>query len=250
MTADRITTAARRLESTGKLLVLTGAGVSRESGIPTFRGAEGLWRSRRAEEMATPEAFERDPGLVWEWYRWRQRLIRKTEPNPAHRALAQLENLLPDFLLVTQNVDTLHGQAGSRMLIELHGNIFRTRCSRCGKKSLKPVPEGLPRCTCGGLVRPDVVWFGEKPDREDLENAFAYAGNCEMCLVVGTSGMVQPAATIPFIAKEHGAYIVDINPAPTPISRISDIAIAEPGGVVLPRILSLLVSVRAGRSTV
>jgi NAD-dependent deacetylase len=229
---------ARRLKATKKLLVCTGAGVSKESGIPTFRGDDGLWRQYRAEELATPQAFARNPKLVWEWYRWRQDIIKKAKPNGAHHAIVQLEKLIPDFLLVTQNVDNLHFQAGSRKLIELHGNIFRAKCSRCDKKYSEPLAGELPECQCGDLIRPDVVWFGESLDVLDLDRAFGFAESCETVLVVGTSGIVQPAASIPYIAKENGAFVVEINPVATPITEIADLTIFEPSGEAMPVILA------------
>lgn len=240
--ATTIETVARKLATVLKLLVLTGAGVSKESGIPTFRGMEGLWRQYRPEDLATPQAFARDPKLVWEWYRWRQGFIKNAQPNQAHLAIAQLENHIQNFLLVTQNVDNLHFEAGSRKLVELHGNIFRAKCSRCDKKYLEPIPGALPGCECGGRLRPDVVWFGETLNEGDLDQAFGFAGECELVLVVGTSGVVQPAASIPYIAKQSGAFVVEINPAPTPVTQIADCVISKPSAEVLPDILSRLQS--------
>lgn len=209
-----------------RCVVLTGSGVSAESGIPTFRGEDGLWKQYRAEELATAGAFSRDPKLVWEWYNWRRGIISRAEPNSAHRIIAAMEVFFSDFMLATQNVDGLHQKAGSKHVLELHGNIWRNKCSECGKKfgaieSAEPV-----RCECGGFIRPDVVWFGESLDKEILTAAFQKASGTDLCFVIGTSGVVQPAASIPFIAKENGAYIIEVNLERTAISAIADFFIA------------------------
>ena len=183
---------------------MTGAGVSAESGVPTFRGDGGLWRQCRAEDLATPQAFARNPRLVWEWYDWRRQKIAGCRPNPAHEALAQLEARCAEFLLVTQNIDDLHRRAGSRRLVELHGNIWRVRCAREATVSALPdVPlrEIPPRCACGALLRPDVVWFGEALPVEALERARVAAEACDLFLVVGTSALVQPAASLRHMAN-------------------------------------------------
>ena len=219
--------------------VLTGAGVSAESGVPTFRGERGLWRSFRPEQLATPEAFRRDPALVWEWYDWRRGLIGACAPNAAHETLAEMEALLPDFTLITQNVDGLHQTAGSRNVLELHGNIWRTRCTRCERTSEDhrvPLPEISPRCSqCGALLRPDVVWFGESLPSQVLEAAWTAAARCRLMLVVGTSALVQPAASLPLVALRHGARLVEINPAETPLSPRAHEILRGPAAEVLPR---------------
>ncbi len=220
------------------MVVLTGAGVSAESGIPTFRGPEGLWRSFRPTDLATPEAFRRDPALVWEWYDWRRQRIAACQPNPAHRVLAEMESVLPDFTLITQNVDGLHQAAGSRNVLELHGNIWRVRCTACGwsgEDRRVPLPEIPPHCRCGGLLRPAVVWFGESLPSHILEAAWEAASRCQMMLVVGTSAVVQPAASLPIIAKRNGAYLIEVNPAETPITPLADEVLRGPAGEVLPR---------------
>jgi len=223
-----------------RVAVLTGAGISAESGVPTFRGPGGLWRSYRPEELATPQAFHRDPKLVWEWYDWRRQLIARCEPNAAHRTLAELERVLRHFTLITQNVDGLHRRAGSRRVVELHGNIWRMRCLNEGsaiEDHTVPLPEIPPRCPqCGGLLRPDVVWFGESLPPDALEAAFTASRNCGLMLVIGTSAVVQPAASLPLIAKEHGAYLIEVNPQPTPLSPYADETIREPAAVALPRL--------------
>jgi NAD-dependent deacetylase len=223
-----------------RVVVLTGAGISAESGVPTFRGESGLWRQYRPEELATPGAFARDPKLVWEWYDWRRGLIGACQPNPAHQTLAQMEAKLPDFTLITQNVDGLHHLAGSQPVLELHGNIWRMRCIRERTKHVDrttPLPELPPRCAnCGALLRPDVVWFGEALPADVLEAAFAAAGACEIMLVIGTSAIVQPAATLPLIAKQNGAALVEINPQPTPLSDYVDLSLRQPAARALPQL--------------
>jgi NAD-dependent deacetylase len=219
--------------------VLTGAGVSEESGVPTFRGTGGLWRSYRAEHLATPQAFRRDPRLVWEWYDWRRGLIGACQPNAAHHTLVEMESQLDDFVLITQNVDGLHHLAGSQNVLELHGNIWRLRCTHNCQPPWEdrtfPLSEIPPRCpACGALARPDAVWFGEALPGETLDVAFAAARRCRVMLVVGTSGVVQPAATLPVLALQSGAYVVEINPQPTPLSSAVDRAIRGPAAVALP----------------
>jgi len=220
------------------VVALTGAGVSAESGVPTFRGPEGLWRTFRPAELATPEAFRRDPALVWEWYDWRRQRIARCRPNPAHRVLAEMETALPDFTLITQNVDGLHQAAGSRHVLELHGNIWRIRCTVCGRTMEDrrvPLPEVPPRCACGGLLRPDVVWFGEPLPPDTLEAALQAAGRCRVMLVIGTSALVQPAAYLPVLAKRNDAHLVEINLAETPLTSIADEVLRGPAGSLFPQ---------------
>jgi NAD-dependent deacetylase len=219
--------------------VLTGAGVSAESGVPTFRGERGLWRGFRPDQLATPEAFRRDPALVWAWYDWRRGLIAACAPNAAHETLAEMETALPDFTLITQNVDGLHQAAGSRNVLELHGNIWRVRCTACGaihEDRRVPLPEIPPRCpACEGLLRPDVVWFGESLPPGVLEAAWAAAARCRLMLVVGTSAVVQPAASLPLVALRNGAHLVEVNPAETPLSAHAHEVLRGPAAEVLPR---------------
>lgn len=223
--------------------VLTGAGISAESGVPTFRGEDGLWRTYRAEDLATPYAFSRDPQLVWEWYDWRRGLIARCRPNAAHHTLAEMERHLDDLTLITQNVDGLHQMAGSRNVVELHGNIWRMRCTQeCQTPwedrtvPLAIVGGALPRCPrCGSLARPDVVWFGESLPGEALTAALAAAQRCQLMLVVGASAVVQPAASFPRLALRRGAYLVEINPQPTPLSDAAHELIREPAASALPR---------------
>jgi len=220
------------------LTVLTGAGISAESGVPTFRGEAGLWRNFRPEQLATLAAFRRDPVLVWEWYEWRRGLIGNCQPNAAHGSLVEMEQAIPRFILITQNVDGLHRQAGSHRVVELHGNIWWARCVREGtivERRVHPLPEIPPRCECGALLRPDVVWFGESLPPEALQAAFEAARSCQVMLVIGTSGVVEPAASLPWIAKQSGAQVVEINVEVTPISRYADETILGPAAVELPR---------------
>jgi NAD-dependent deacetylase len=236
-----------RVQEARRVVVLTGAGVSAESGIPTFRGADGLWRRHRAEDLATPEAFGRDPRLVWEWYAWRRELIAARRPNAAHEAIAALETHVPEFLLVTQNVDGLHRRAGSRRIVELHGNLWRVRCVAEGAvtENLEvPLPSLPPRCACGALLRPDVVWFGEALPTDAIRQAYDAVESCEVMLVVGTSALVQPAASLPMIAKAHGAYTVEVNLEPTPVASYADESHHGKAGEVLPRSLGPLAQPR------
>ena len=227
-----------------RLSVLTGAGISAESGIPTFRGQDGLWKQFRAEELATPEAFRRDPRLVWEWYDWRRGIIATREPHAGHYVLSRWEEFFPDFVLVTQNVDGLHRKAGSKNILELHGNIWQVRCTREGtiKENFDtPLSEIPPRCpSCGALLRPNVVWFGETLPQETLQKALASSARSDLMFVIGTSAFVQPAASLPLAAAERGAKIVEINPNPTPLTHVADYSFEAKAGEILPVIDALL----------
>ncbi len=236
-----IAEAVQLLRGARAVAVLTGAGVSAESGVPTFRGEGGLWHQFRAEDLAPPQAFARDPRLVWEWYDWRRQKIAACRPNPAHHALAALESQAGEFLLITQNIDDLHRKAGSRRLVELHGNIWRVRCVAEGTVLEQPdVPLRTipPRCACGSLLRPDIVWFGEMLPAEALERAFRAAETCDVFLVVGTSALVQPAASLPMLARQHGAAVIEVNPEPTPISHLVDVSLQGKAGEILPALLA------------
>jgi NAD-dependent deacetylase len=230
----------RWLREEGSVVVLTGAGISAESGVPTFRGEGGLWRQFRAEDLATPEAFARDPQLVWEWYDWRRGIVAGTRPNPGHYALAKLERQLEGFSLITQNVDGLHDLAGTRHPLKLHGDIWEVRCTRCSFRGVNrdvPLPEIPPRCGCGALLRPDIVWFGEMLPAGVVEQAWTNSEQARLFLVVGTSALVQPAASLPLAAKQKGARLVEINPDRTPVSAEADICLTGPAGEILPRLL-------------
>jgi NAD-dependent deacetylase len=234
---------AQRIRSASKITVLTGAGVSAASGVPTFRGAEGLWKSYSPQELATPEAFERDPKLVWEWYDWRRGLISKCRPNPAHEILALWSRRYPEFTLITQNVDGLHEKAGTKNVIRFHGSIWEVLCWNSCKSSpprwiyeAVPVPKIPPPCPyCGGLIRPGVVWFGEGIDPEVIE-ASAAALDCDLFMTVGTSALVYPAAGLVSEAHRRGAFTVEINLELTPASDTVDLAVQGPAEVVLQQI--------------
>jgi len=245
--AGRVNISARLHDILAKaesICVMTGAGVSAESGVPTFRGNDGLWKKFRPEELASFDAFIRNPELVWEWYAYRRKLISEVRPNPGHRALAEMQDVIPDFTLVTQNVDNLHTRAGSRDVIELHGNIMRSYCLDCGLfagGSVQEIPSGIPSCEhCGGMLRPDVVWFGEILPQPAFQKAAEAAGRCDVFLSVGTSGIVYPAASIPRMAREAGAYVVEVNPDSTDLTPGISETLSGPSGVVLPDLLSIL----------
>ncbi len=227
-----------------RVVVLTGAGISAESGVPTFRGAGGLWRQHRPEDLATPEAFARGPRLVWEWYDWRRARVAKAEPNPGHLALVQLERRVPDFTLITQNVDGLHQRAGSRRVLKLHGDIWTLHCLGCGLEETNhdvPLREIPPRCSCGGLFRPGVVWFGEALPADILRHAMEAAAHAQVFLVVGTSAVVQPAASLPLLAQRNGAKLVEVNLEETPLSAQADASFWGKAGKLLPRLLEAAV---------
>ena len=226
-----------RISNASSIAVLTGAGISADSGVPTFRGEDGLWRNFRAEELATPEAFRRDPGLVWEWYNWRLEIIATKNPNAAHHALVKLERHTRSLTLITQNVDGLHAKAGSKNITEIHGNIWKTRCTVCGDVSHNPdVPIAiLPHCKkCNGLLRPHIVWFGESLDPADIKRSMDAMLTCEVLLVIGTSGIVQPAASFVSAAKGAEAYVVEINIEETPNSYLVDEVLAGRASDVVP----------------
>ena len=225
------------IKSARSVAALTGAGISAESGIPTFRGPGGLWRNYRPEHLATPEAFSRDPKLVWQWYDWRRGLIAKAEPNAGHIALAALERRHPNFMLITQNVDGLHDRAGSRNILKVHGDIWTLRCSVCGREHedyRAPLPEVPPRCNCEALERPGVVWFGESLPQEIWRKAERAAREAEVFLVIGTSAVVYPAAGLAALAKSSGARVVEINLHETPVSAIADASLKGPAAEILP----------------
>jgi NAD-dependent deacetylase len=223
-----------------QIAVLTGAGVSAESGIPTFRGLGGLWQGRDPMSLATPEAFEASPELVWEFYNWRRQLVARAEPNPAHRALAELARRRPRVTLITQNVDRLHQRAGSRDVLELHGNLWEVRCTGCDRtfdRTGEVLPP-LPRCeTCGALVRPAVVWFGEPLPPAAWQAAEAAARAADLVLVVGTSAVVYPAAGLAGISRRTGGTIIEINLEPTPISGTVAVGLYGKAGAILPRLV-------------
>jgi len=246
---DRLIDAAARLISGAKkLAVLSGAGISAESGVPTFRGSDGLWEGHRIEEVATPHAFRQDPALVWRFYNQRRANLTTIQPNPGHHALADLERRqFPDgrFTLITQNVDGLHHAAGSERVLELHGNLRRTRCSRCelvADQGLVPLEERPICLECGGLLRPDIVWFGEMLPPTIWEQAAIATATCDAFLVVGTSAVVYPAAGLISAAKQAGAAIIEVNLTETEASELADIALHGPSGEILPQLARRLQS--------
>jgi NAD-dependent deacetylase len=221
-----------------KLVALTGAGASQESGLRTFRDAQaGLWAQYKPEDLASPAAFARDPKLVWDWYAWRREAVKGVRPNPGHYALVQLEERVPNFFLITQNVDGLHRMAGNQNVLELHGNIQRVRCAECSTfaETWGDDSESVPKCVdCGGLLRPDVVWFGEALPRDQLEAAVEASRSCDVFLSIGTSGVVQPAASLAYAARNRGAVLVEINLEPTPLTPKADYFLQGKSGEVLP----------------
>ncbi len=234
---------AERIKASTRVVVLTGAGISQESGVPTFRGADGLWQNFRAEELATPDAFHRDPVLVWRWYDWRRGLIKPLRPNPGHHALVELEQRIEAFTLLTQNVDGLHRAAGSENPIEIHGTIWRVRCLECRRAfENREVPiKILPKCeVCGGLLRPDVVWFGESLDEKILHMTYTRLQRAQVMLIVGTSGVVQPAASFGIVAKRAGAFVAELNRSNTPQSSLFDLSVQGKAGELLPRLVEYM----------
>jgi NAD-dependent deacetylase len=226
------------LKAKARTVVLTGAGVSAESGVPTFRGNDGLWSKFDPTELASMSAFMSNPKLVWEWYLYRRDVIGKAEPNTGHRTLALMEQHLTDFTVITQNVDGLHQRAGSHEVIELHGNILRNKCLQCNKQldQREIDPDNIPRCRCGGQIRPDVVWFGEMLPEKALLTAMKRAEEAELFLSVGTSGVVSPAAELPLIARHAGAHLVEINPEATVLAPFMDEVYSGKSGDILPMI--------------
>ena len=236
----RLTELRERLATARSVCVLTGSGISSESGLPTFRGTGGLWNDRRVEELASPQGFARDPRLVWTWYNERRAAHATSQPNAGHVALAEFERRCPDFTLATQNVDSLHLRAGSRNVFELHGNLREARCDRCGVR--RGLEGGMPldeiEHDCGGRFRPDIVWFGEALPREPWSGAAEAAQRAEAMLVIGTSGLVNPAASL-VTHFARGAFVVEINPEPTAITYRADAVLREAAAAALPQLLDV-----------
>lgn len=231
-----------KLSSASTVAVLTGAGISAESGVPTFRGQEGLWKKFRPEELANFDTFIKNPDLVWEWYSYRKKLIGDVKPNPGHYALAEMETLFPEFAVITQNIDNLHRRAGSSIVYELHGNIERNYCIKCGRRYRNEelvLGTSAPRCTnCNSLVRPDVVWFGELLPADQYDLAEKATRRADVFFSIGTSAVVFPAASLPLIAKESGAYLIEVNPERTPLSDDANEVLLGRAGEILPQLVA------------
>lgn len=234
----------RFLTSATRVVVLTGAGVSQESGLRTFRDAQtGLWAKHKPEDLASPEAFARDPKLVWDWYAWRREAIKGVRPNPGHYALVEMEKRIPQFTLITQNVDGLHRFAGSQNVLELHGNIQKVRCSTCRTftEEWGDDTDTVPTCSvCGGLLRPDVVWFGESLPHAELEAAVTASRTAQIYFSIGTSGVVQPAASLAHAARNNGSVVVELNAEPTPLTPKVDFAFHGKSGEILPELIKTI----------
>ena len=233
----------RRIRSAKRASVLTGAGISAESGIPTFRGAGGIWEKYDFTKLATPQGFKENPELVWEWYQLRQREMKKAGPNPAHRTIVDMEKRFQEFAVLTQNIDGMHRRAGSKKVVELHGNIWRMRCPRDGTviDLESPVEEIPPLCHCGSMLRPDVVWFGEPLPAEALESASEAASRSEVMFVVGTSAVVYPAAALPSLTKNSGGLVVEINTEKTDLSYYADVSFFGRAGELMPVLWRMIV---------
>ncbi len=233
-----------KLKEAASVVAFTGAGMSAESGVPTFRGEEGIWKKFKPEELANFDAFIRNPGVVWEWYKYRKQLILSIQPNPGHFALAEMEKIFPQFAVITQNIDNLHRRAGSRSVHELHGNIERNYCIGCGVKypdEKITAYNGAPRCgQCGDLIRPDVVWFGELLPVEEWNASVAAAERADVFFSIGTSAVVHPAASLPIAARRAGAYVVEVNIEPTDLSDRMDEVLLGKSGEILPRLVDVL----------
>jgi NAD-dependent deacetylase len=235
-----------KLKAIKSVVFFTGAGISAESGIPTFRGKEGIWNKLKPEELASFDAFLKNPELVWEWYNHRKKIIHESEPNAGHIAIAEMQNIFDEVTVITQNIDNLHRRAGSKTVYELHGNIERNYCIKCktyyNEVRLRRMDfsKGVPKCKCGGLIRPDVVWFGEYLPEDQFDASEKAARNCDVFFVVGTSAVVYPAAGLVFTAKQTGAYLVEINIEETEISSLVGTSFFGEAGKILPEIINEL----------
>jgi NAD-dependent deacetylase len=233
----------QRMKNAYGVTVLTGAGISAESGVPTFRGKDGLWKQYKVEELATIDAFKKNPQLFWEFYSWRRELLKDVKPNLGHYALVDFEKYFKEFIIITQNIDNLHFTAGSKKILEIHGNINRNKCSKCGIKidKLSLNDNKVPVCEkCAAIVRPDVILYGENLDPNLLQKAQQVSSECEVFFSIGTSSLVEPAATLPFLAKANGAYLVEINSEETPLTQHADEILRGPAGKILPQLAIIL----------
>jgi NAD-dependent deacetylase len=242
-----IVAAAEALHDAKAVVVSTGAGMSKESGIPTFRDApNALWENYDPQELASPGGFLKNPALVWKWYQDRRAMIAKAEPHPGHFAIAEMAGLFGDFTLITQNIDNLHRRAGSSDVIEIHGNIFNYKCFD-NEHPVSELPDGddvPPRCSCGSMIRPAVVWFGEQLPEDRIARSHRALHNCDVILVVGTSGIVVPAAYFPSIAKQEGARVIEVNPEMSQVTHEADIFLQGPAGEVMPKVVAHLKSLK------
>ncbi|NCQ18099.1 MAG: NAD-dependent protein deacylase [Ignavibacteria bacterium CG_4_8_14_3_um_filter_37_9] len=228
------------LSSAKKIVFFTGAGISAESGIPTFRGKDGIWNKMKPDELANFNAFLRNPQIVWDWYQYRKKIVHQASPNHAHLTISEFQNYFDEVLVVTQNVDGFHSRAGSEIVYELHGNIEKNYCIDCGKRfdfENLEIEGKVPKCGCGGLIRPDIVWFGELLPEDAYSLSELAAETCDILFVIGTSALVFPAANIPYIAKKHGKFLVEVNIEKTELSSIVDLSLFGKAGEILPQIL-------------
>lgn len=234
--------AAEVIRQSEYMIALTGAGISKESNVPTFRGEDGLWRNYDAMELATPDAFRRDPSLVWEWYTWRQGLIAECNPNPGHFILTKWEQEGRLKSLITQNVDGIHIRAGSKKVLEVHGDLWAMKCVACDYKGRLDNPAvGIPSCpSCSNNLRPDVVWFGEGLDRDILSSVYDELEKADVCFVIGTSAFIQPAASFPLIVKQRGGVLIEVNIEKTPLTSSVDYHLSGKSGEILPELDKLL----------
>jgi len=228
-----------KLKQARSIVFFTGAGISAESGIPIFRGKDGIWNKLKPEELANFDAFLRNPELVWEWYNHRKQIIHESKPNSAHKAIAEFQNQFTEVKVITQNIDNLHRRAGSRIIYELHGNIERNYCVKCHKfyNEEFEIKDKVPVCQCGGLIRPDVVWFGEYLPEDQFNASEKAARQCDIFFIVGTSAVVYPAASLIYVAKENNAYLIEVNIEGTEASHLMDESYYGKAGDVLPEIL-------------
>jgi len=235
-----------KLLTSEKLVFFTGAGISAESGIPTFRGEDGIWNKLSPEELANFDAFMRNPRMVWEWYQYRKKITKESKPNSGHLAIVEFEKYFNEVIVITQNVDNLHKRAGSKIVYELHGNIEKNYCIKCKKRYDTDLvfDEGIPKCDCGGLIRPDVVWFGEYLPVDQLKKSEAATISSDIFFVVGTSAVVYPAAGLVYTAKQYGSFIVEVNVENTDVTKICDVSFQGKAGEILPKILDELKKIK------
>ena len=226
-----------KIKNARNIVFFTGAGISAESGIATFRGKGGIWNKFKPEELANFDAFMKNPSMVWEWYSYRRDIVRNALPNFGHKAIAEFQNYIPKVTVITQNIDNLHKRAGSKNIFELHGNIERNYCINCKTFYNEIESIEIPKCKCGGLIRPDVVWFGELLPEDQFKGAEIASSECDLFFVVGTSAVVYPAASLIYTAKQCGAFIIEVNTEKTEIHSITNLSIKGKAGIILPEIL-------------